>query len=125
MAEGHKLLKAAYRHDGKSCREVISDAQRMLEIREKKEEGERLISEAESMRKRGLALLKEAEAEEKREKIIQSAIQAFVLSDQEFIADNGSCSDVMRLREGEKNGRTYVVIKGSNSPKEFPVFFRV
>lgn len=124
MAE-HELLKASYQHDGRSCREVISDAQRMIEIREKKEEGERIISEAEVMRKRGLALLKEAEAEEKKEKIVQKAIKEFVGSDADFLAENGDNSDVMRLREGERSGKTYIVIRGSNSRKEFAVFFRV
>lgn len=124
MAE-HELLKSAYQHDGRSCREVISDAQRMIEIREKKEEGERIINEAEVMRKRGLALLKEAEAEEKKEKIVQKAIKEFVSSDADFLAENGSDSDVMRLREGDRSGKTYIVIKGSNSRKEFAVFFRV
>ncbi len=123
--EKREFLKASYQNDGRSCREVITDSQRMFDIRERKEEGERIIREAEEMRKRGLALIKEAGAEEKKEKVVQSAIQAFIATDADFIAENGERSDVIRIREGERSGRTYVVIKGVNSAKEFAVFFRI
>jgi vacuolar-type H+-ATPase subunit H len=118
-----ELLKSTYSSDGRSCQEIITDSQRLSDIREKKQEGERIIREAEEMRKKGLALVKEADAEEKKEKIVQKAIREFVDSDQEFIADNGEGAKVIRLSEGEKSGRTYIVIKGPNSDKQFLVLY--
>ena len=118
-------LKISYCHDGRSCQEIITDPQRMFDIREKKEEGERIIKEAEEMRKKGLALIKEADAEEKKEKTVQRAVQEFVGSDAEFIEENGEGAMVIRLSEGERSGRTFVVIKGANSKKQFIVFYRL
>ena len=123
--EKRSLLKRKYGHDGRSCQEMITDAQRMFDIREKKQEGERIIKEAEDMRKRGLALLKEADAEEKKEIRVQKAIQEFVDSDTEYREENGTYAMVIRLSEGERSGRTYVVIRGSNSVKQFTVFYRL
>jgi len=118
-----ELLKRTYNQDGRSCQEIITDSQRMLDIREKKQEGERIIREAEEMRKKGLALVKEADAEEKKEKTVQRAIREFIDSDEEFIEENGEGAKVIRLSEGEKSGKTYIVIKGSNSDKQFLVFY--
>ncbi len=118
-----ELLKRSYSEDGRSCQEIITDAQRMFDIREKKQEGERIIREAEEMRKRGLALIKEADAEEKKEKTVQRAIQEFVGSDAEFIEENGRGAMVIRLGEAERSGKTYIVIKGANSKKQFTVFY--
>jgi|GEM_PF-4803606 len=118
-------LKTSYSHDGRSCQEIITDSQRMFDILEKKQEGERIITEAELMRKKGLALVKEADAEEKKEKIVQGAIQEFVGSDAEFIEENGECAMVVRLSEGERSGKTFVVIRGANSNKQFSVFYRL
>ncbi len=121
--EKRASLKRSYSHDGRSCHEIISDAQRMFDIREKKEEGERIIREAEELRKKGLALIKEAEAEEKKEKTVQSAVQEFVSSDGDFIEENGEGVVVVRLSEGERGGRTFVVIRGADSKKQFIVFY--
>ncbi len=120
-----ELLKRSYKHDGRSCQEIITDSQRMFDIREKKQEGERIIREAEEMRKKGLALIKEADAEEKREKVVQRAIQEFVDSDAEFIEENGRGAIVIRLSEGERSGKTFAVIKCPNSVKQFTVFYRL
>jgi hypothetical protein len=120
-----QLLQSTFRDDGRSCQEIITDAQRMFDIREKKQEGERIVKEAEEMRKKGLALIKEADSEEKKEKTIVGAIQEFIASNSDFIAENGERSDVIRLREGERSGSNYIVIRGANSTKEFPVFFRI
>ena len=118
-------LKSTFSHDGRSCQEIITDAQRLFEIREKKDEGERLVRDAEAMRKKGLELIKAADVAEKKEKIIQQAIREFIDSDAEFIEENGRDAMTVRLAEKEKNGRTFAVIKGINSEKQFMVFFKV
>ncbi len=123
--DNRKLFKRAYSEDGRSCQEIITDAQRMFDIREKKQEGERIIKEAEELRKKGLALIKEADAEEKKEKVVQRAIGEFVDSDADYLEENGGSSMVYRLSEGERSGKTYVVIKGSNSEKRFTVYYRL
>ncbi len=123
--DNRKSVQSAYSHDGRSCQEIITDAQRMDDIREKKEEGVRIIKEAEEMRQKGLALVKEADAEEKKEKAILKAVLEFVASDAEFIEENGEGAIVIRLSEEERSGRTYVVIRGADSKKQFIVFYRL
>lgn len=123
--EKRATLKAIFRPDGRSCQEIITDAQRLSDIRDKKQEAERLLRDAEEMRKKGLALLKEADAAQKKEKAIQSAIGEFIATDDDFIRENGEHAAVMRLREGEKGEKTFVVIQGTNSPKQYAVFFTI
>ena len=123
--EKHTSLIGAYEEGGKSCQDLITDSQRLTSIREKKEEGQRLMMQAEEMRKKGLEMIKTADAEEKKEKSIQQAIREFVSSDADFIKENGKETTVARLEERERHGKTFVVIKGSKSEKQFMVFFTV
>jgi len=125
MAEKRSSLIGLFQDEGKSCQELITDAQRLFNIREKKEDGERLLRQAEEMRKKGLELIKAADAEEKKEKIIQQAIAEFINSDEDFIKENGKDSMAFRLDERERHGKTFVVIKGSKSEKQYMIFLKV
>lgn len=119
----HTILQKAFQTDGKSCRELIADRERLDLIENEIKRGEALIQEAERMRKEGLEIKKKAEAEKQKELIIRAAIAKFKSSDEEFIKENGENSRVTRLREGEMSGKTYVIISGEKSPKQFQVFF--
>lgn len=116
-------LKSAFTVDGKSCRELISDRDRLDQLDAEIRRGEELIQEAERLRKQGMEIRKKAEAGRKRELTIQEAVRAFKLSDEEFVKENGTDSVITRLREGELSGKTYVVIIGDKSDKQFQVFF--
>ena len=118
-------LKSAFRTDGKSCRELISDRERLDRIEAEIRRGEALIEEAETLRKQGIAIKSTAEAKKQKELVIQAAIAEFKSSNPEFIEENGVNANVIRVREGEISGKVFVVITGERSAKQFQVFFKI
>lgn len=116
-------LRNAYCTEGKSCKELISDRERLDLIEAELRRGEELLLQAERLRKQGLELKKRAEEERRKELILQEAIRRFVQTDPEFIEENGQGAPVLRLREGDLSGRTFVVITGEASAKQFQVFY--
>lgn len=118
-------LRNAYRTEGKSCKELISDRERLDLIESEVRRGEEMMLQAEQLRKQGVEIKKRAEAERRKELVIQEAIRRFASTNPEFIEENGPNAPVLRLREGDLSGRTFVVVTGEASARQFQVFYRL
>ncbi|MEW5744303.1 MAG: hypothetical protein AB1805_02505 [Nitrospirota bacterium] len=118
-------LQSAYRTEGKSCKDLIGDRERLDRIEHEIRRAEEMLQEAERLRKEGLGVKKKAEAEKRRELAVQEATRRFAATNEEFIEENGRNAAVVRVREGSIAGMAFIVITGEASSKQFQVFYRV